>query len=128
MRRNFIDTDPLNTAIADELANLVPLLTPYRQPFENVLRRNLPEMRLGTRTLPRVGDPRWAHDRRAAGEPLFRLGQSGLLEARRIAGDEDLSALLIGGVRQQWRNDIRDRFAGVVEHAQDRWRRAGDIV
>ena len=52
----------------------------------------------------------------------------GLLEARHIAGDEDLSALLIGGVRQQWRNDIRDRFAGVVEHAQDRWRRAGDIA
>ncbi|GAA1480415.1 [protein-PII] uridylyltransferase [Gordonia sinesedis] len=52
----------------------------------------------------------------------------GLLEARHIAGDEDLSALLIGGVRQQWRIGIRDRFADVVSHAQDRWRRAGDIA
>lgn len=52
----------------------------------------------------------------------------GLLEARHIAGDEDLSNLLISGVRQQWRTDIRDRFPSVVSHAQDRWRRAGDIA
>lgn len=84
MRRNFIDTDALNTSIAEELANLVPLLIPYRQSFENVLRRNLPLMRLGTRTLPRAGDPQWTLHRRAAGEPLFRLGQTGLLEARRL--------------------------------------------
>lgn len=84
MRRNFIDTDALNAAIVEELANLVPLLIPYRQSFENVLRRNLPLMRLGTRTLPRAGDPQWTLHRRAAGEPLFRLGQTGLLEARRL--------------------------------------------
>ena len=47
----------------------------------------------------------------------------GLLEARHIAGDEDLSKLLIGGVRQQWRAQIRTRFPDVVAHAQDRWRR-----
>ncbi|MYR05944.1 [protein-PII] uridylyltransferase [Gordonia sp. SID5947] len=52
----------------------------------------------------------------------------GLLEARHIVGDEDLSTLLIGGIRQQWRTDIRDRFPAVVAHAQDRWRRAGDIA
>ncbi|MGV9826564.1 [protein-PII] uridylyltransferase [Gordonia sp. NPDC003429] len=52
----------------------------------------------------------------------------GLLEARHIAGDEDLSSLLIGGIRQQWRNDIRHRFAELVTGAQDRWRRAGDIA
>ena len=52
----------------------------------------------------------------------------GLLEARHIVGDEDLSSLLIGGVRQQWRTEIRHRFPEVVEHAQDRWRRAGDIA
>ncbi|UVF77621.1 [protein-PII] uridylyltransferase [Gordonia mangrovi] len=52
----------------------------------------------------------------------------GLLEARHIAGDEDLSNLLISGVRQQWRTEIRDRFPAVVSHAQDRWRRAGDIA
>lgn len=52
----------------------------------------------------------------------------GLLEARHIAGDEDLSALLISGVRQHWRTGIRDRFADVVGHAQGRWRRGGDIA
>ncbi|WP_338837708.1 [protein-PII] uridylyltransferase [Gordonia polyisoprenivorans] len=52
----------------------------------------------------------------------------GLLEARHIAGDEDLSSLLIGGVRQQWRSEIRTRFPAVVEHARDRWRRSGDIA
>lgn len=57
MRRNFIDTAALHTAIAEELANLVPLLIPYRQPFEKNLRRNLPQVKLGTRTLPCAGDP-----------------------------------------------------------------------
>ena len=52
----------------------------------------------------------------------------GLLEARHIAGDEDLSRLLIGGVRQQWRTDIRSRFGGLVDQARDRWRRSGDIA
>lgn len=52
----------------------------------------------------------------------------GLLEARHIVGDEDLATLLIGGIRQQWRSDIRDRFPAVVAAAQDRWRRAGDIA
>lgn len=51
-----------------------------------------------------------------------------LLEARHIAGDEDLSKLLIGGVRQQWRTDARLRFAEVVANAGDRWRRGGDIA
>ncbi|WP_207839352.1 [protein-PII] uridylyltransferase [Williamsia soli] len=52
----------------------------------------------------------------------------GLLEARHIAGDEDLSKLLIGGIRQQWRTDIRSRFGGLVDQARDRWRRSGDIA
>ncbi|MBE7159653.1 MAG: [protein-PII] uridylyltransferase [Williamsia herbipolensis] len=52
----------------------------------------------------------------------------GLLEARHIAGDESLSALLISGVRRQWRTDIRTRFPQLVESARDRWRRSGDIA
>lgn len=52
----------------------------------------------------------------------------GLLEARHIVGDEELSSLLIGGVRSQWRTEIRTRFPAVVEHARDRWRRSGDIA
>ena len=34
----------------------------------------------------------------------------GMLEARHIAGDVELSNLLIGGVRRQWRTGIRSRF------------------
>lgn len=52
----------------------------------------------------------------------------GLTEARHIVGDDDLSSLLIGGVRQQWRTDIRRRLPEVIAHAQGRWQRAGDIA
>ncbi len=52
----------------------------------------------------------------------------GMTEARHIAGDEDLSSLLIGGIRNQWRSDIRRRLPDVIEHAETRWRRAGDIA
>ncbi|MGJ0121542.1 [protein-PII] uridylyltransferase [Williamsia sp. MIQD14] len=52
----------------------------------------------------------------------------GLLEARHIAGDEALTALLISGVRRQWRSDIRTRFPELVDQASDRWRRSGDIA
>jgi [protein-PII] uridylyltransferase len=34
----------------------------------------------------------------------------GMLEARHIAGDQELTNLLISGVRRQWRMDIRSRF------------------
>src|SRR6476660_6377840 len=38
-----------------------------------------------------------------------------MLEARHIAGDSDLSSLLIGGARRQWRTGISPRFDEVVE-------------
>ena len=38
----------------------------------------------------------------------------GMLEARHIAGDVELSNLLIGGVRRQWRNGIRGRFDELI--------------
>lgn len=52
----------------------------------------------------------------------------GMLEARHIVGDEDLAELLIGGVRQQWRTEIRHRFPEVVAHARERWRRSGEVA
>ena len=52
----------------------------------------------------------------------------GMTEARHIVGDDDLSSLLIGGIRQQWRTDIRRRLPEVLTHAQARWQRAGDIA
>src|SRR6478672_13036971 len=39
-----------------------------------------------------------------------------MLEARHIVGDSDLSSLLIGGARRQWRTGIASRFDELVEH------------
>lgn len=52
----------------------------------------------------------------------------GLLDARHIVGDEELSNLLIGGVRREWRTGIRSRFGELVEQAQTRWKRSGEIA
>ncbi|MGW0045257.1 [protein-PII] uridylyltransferase [Rhodococcus sp. NPDC003348] len=52
----------------------------------------------------------------------------GLLEARHIAGDAELTNLLIGGVRRQWRTGIRSRFDELVEMTQARWSRSGEIA
>ncbi len=51
-----------------------------------------------------------------------------MLEARHIAGDEDLSSLLVGGARRQWRTGIASRFDELVEHARARWQRSGEIA
>ncbi|QKT07025.1 [protein-PII] uridylyltransferase [Gordonia sp. X0973] len=63
---------------------------------------------------------------RVAGEDLSAA--LGLLDARHIAGDEDLSDLLIGEIRQQWRRDAPRRLPQLVEHAQQRWVRAGEVA
>ncbi|WP_305091983.1 [protein-PII] uridylyltransferase [Prescottella sp. R16] len=52
----------------------------------------------------------------------------GMLEARHIVGDADLTALLIGGIRRQWRTGIRSRFDELVAQAHDRWERSGQIA
>ncbi|MCV7370146.1 [protein-PII] uridylyltransferase [Mycolicibacterium duvalii] len=51
-----------------------------------------------------------------------------MLDARHIAGDADLSALLIGGARRQWRTGIASRFDELVEHTRARWQRSGEIA
>ncbi|MGV0851095.1 [protein-PII] uridylyltransferase [Mycolicibacterium phlei] len=51
-----------------------------------------------------------------------------MLEARHIAGDSDLSSLLIGGARRQWRTGIASRFDELVEHTRARWERSGEIA
>lgn len=51
-----------------------------------------------------------------------------MLEARHIAGDAELSNLLIGGARRQWRTGIASRFDELVEHTQSRWQRSGQIA
>src|SRR5882757_1213985 len=51
-----------------------------------------------------------------------------MLDARHIAGDADLAALLVGGARRQWRTGIASRFEELVEHTQARWQRSGQIA
>ena len=51
-----------------------------------------------------------------------------MLDARHIAGDEQLSARLIEGVRGQWRIGIRSLFGELVEETHARWRRIGEIA
>ncbi|WUB99983.1 [protein-PII] uridylyltransferase [Nocardia sp. NBC_00565] len=52
----------------------------------------------------------------------------GMLEARHIVGDMELSNLLIGGVRREWRTGIRARFDELIEQAETRWQRSGAIA
>ena len=51
-----------------------------------------------------------------------------MLDARHIAGDEQLSARLIEGVRRQWRTGIHSLFGELVEDTHARWRRIGEIA
>ncbi len=51
-----------------------------------------------------------------------------MLEARHIAGDAELSALLIGGARRQWRNGIASRLEELVRETEARWQRSGQIA
>ena len=51
-----------------------------------------------------------------------------MLEARHIAGDAELSGLLIGGARRQWRAGIASRFDELVEETHARWERSGEIA
>ena len=51
-----------------------------------------------------------------------------MLDARHIAGDAELSSLLVGGASRQWRTGIAPRFGELVEHAQARWERSGQIA
>lgn len=51
-----------------------------------------------------------------------------LLDARVIAGDEDLGALVVDGARRQWRDQIASRFDDLVDAAAARRHRAGVIA
>ncbi|WP_218592808.1 [protein-PII] uridylyltransferase [Pseudonocardia oceani] len=52
----------------------------------------------------------------------------GLLEIRHIAGDPALTGTVQTAVRQAWRAGIRSRFDEIVEAAQGRWRKIGDVA
>src|SRR6201993_285907 len=52
----------------------------------------------------------------------------GMLDARHIAGDAQLSDELIAGARRQWRSAIRSRMDELVEITHARWQRCGRIA
>ena len=52
----------------------------------------------------------------------------GLLEARHLAGDPELSEKVGSAVRQAWRAGIRGRYEEIAEGAQERWRKSGDVA
>jgi [protein-PII] uridylyltransferase len=52
----------------------------------------------------------------------------GLLDARLIAGDEELFTAMDTAVRRAWRSGIRGRLEELAESAQQRWARSGDIA
>ncbi len=73
------------------------------------------------------------HSVRTVAEALKVAGEDvsaglAMLEARHIAGDADLSSLLIGGARRQWRTGIASRFDELVAHTEARWERSGQIA
>src|SRR5262249_24622240 len=51
----------------------------------------------------------------------------GMLDARHIVGDAQLSEELIAGARRQWRSAIRSRMHELVEITHARWQRCGRI-
>ena len=52
----------------------------------------------------------------------------GLLEARHLAGDPELSEKVESAVRQAWRAGIRGRYEEIAEGAHERWRKSGDVA
>ena len=52
----------------------------------------------------------------------------GLLDARHLAGDGDLTGRLIGAARQRWRASVRARAGELAESARQRWCRAGEVA
>lgn len=52
----------------------------------------------------------------------------GMLDARHIVGDAELSDRLIAGVRKDWRSGIRGRFDELLAGVRARWERSGEVA
>ncbi|AMO60917.1 (protein-PII) uridylyltransferase [Mycolicibacterium phlei] len=113
-------------------------LVPHSDLDLTLLHDNLPQ-----ETVSKVAEALWYplwdaniridHSVRTVPEALKVAGEDisaglAMLEARHIAGDSDLSSLLIGGARRQWRTGIASRFDELVEHTRARWERSGEIA
>jgi len=113
-------------------------LLPYSDLDLMLLHDDMPAEAVSS-TADRLWYPLWDaniridHSVRTVPEALHVAGDDisagmAMLEARHIAGDAQLSALLIGQARRQWRTDIRSRFDELVEHTHARWQRSGQIA
>ncbi|HET6502667.1 MAG TPA: [protein-PII] uridylyltransferase [Amycolatopsis sp.] len=52
----------------------------------------------------------------------------GLLDARHLAGDGELTGRLVAAARDQWRRTARKRLPELVESARKRWQRSGELA
>ena len=113
-------------------------LLPYSDLDLMMLHDNMPA-KVVSNTADQLWYPLWDanipldHSVRTVPEALQVAGEDvsaglAMLEARHIAGDAELSAVLIGGARRQWRTGIPSRFEELVEHARARWQRSGQIA
>ncbi|MFL6144417.1 MAG: [protein-PII] uridylyltransferase [Labedaea sp.] len=73
------------------------------------------------------------HSVRTVGEALDVAARDlrtalGLLDARHIAGDREITERLAASARNQWRTGARRRLGELVESAQQRWRRTGEVA
>ncbi len=113
-------------------------LVPYSDLDLMLLHDNMPD-EVVTQVAELLWYPLWDanirldHSVRTVPEALQVAGEDiaagmAMLEARHIAGDAELSSLLVGGARRQWRTGIVSRFDELVEHAQSRWERSGEIA
>src|ERR1700736_2098923 len=113
-------------------------LLPYSDLDLTLLHDNMPHKVVG-QVAESLWYPLWDaniridHSVRTVPEALNVAGEDisaglAMLEARHIAGDPDLSSLLIGGARRQWRTGIASRFDELVEQTRARWQRSGQIA
>jgi [protein-PII] uridylyltransferase len=113
-------------------------LLPYSDLDLMILHANMPA-KVVSSTADQLWYPLWDaniqldHSVRTVPQALQVAGEDvsaglAMLEARHIAGNAELSAKLIDGARRQWRTGIRSRFDELVEHAQARWQRSGQIA
>ncbi|HEV7976237.1 [protein-PII] uridylyltransferase [Amycolatopsis sp.] len=52
----------------------------------------------------------------------------GLLDARHLAGDTELTARLAAAARDQWRRTARKNLPELADAVRDRWRRSGEVA
>lgn len=97
----------------------------------------------GRKGIPRIAERLWYplwnsgvgldHSVRTVGEALDVAATDlrtvlGLLDARHIVGDAELSARLAASARHQWRTGVRKRLPELIESARQRWRRTGEVA